>query len=61
MAGGDCSLPGSAGGIAFSSNQSLQDEDEKLLRLLFTVKMLSDLTYLLINVARSTYLNRNSL
>ncbi len=35
MAGGDCSVPGSMGGIAFSSNQSQQDEDENLLKLLF--------------------------
>lgn len=36
MAGGDCSKPGSIGGLALSSNQSPQAEDEKLWQLLLT-------------------------
>lgn len=42
MAGGDCSKFGSIGGIAFSSNESQQDENSDLWQLLFTKKFIDN-------------------
>lgn len=42
MAGGGCSKPGSIGGIAFSSNESQQDEEDDLWQLLFTKEFIDN-------------------